>query len=81
MVAIGPGRRHRRLRSGPAAKPAKLAVEPRLRVVVEAKLAGRWSPQQITGWLPLADLRIRCWGVARDDLPVAVRPEPGRAAW
>jgi IS30 family transposase len=29
-------------------------VEPRLRAVVEAKLALRWSPQQIAGWLPLA---------------------------
>ena len=35
-------------------KPAKLLVEPRLRAVVEAKLALRWSPQQIAGWLPLA---------------------------
>ena len=35
-------------------KPAKLALEPRLRAVVEAKLAVRWSPQQIVGWLPLA---------------------------
>ncbi len=35
-------------------KPAKLAAEPRLRAVVEAKLALRWSPEQITGWLPLA---------------------------
>jgi IS30 family transposase len=35
-------------------KPAKLALEPRLRAVVEAKLAVRWSPQQIAGWLPLA---------------------------
>ena len=35
-------------------KPAKLAVQPRLRAVVEAKLALRWSPQQVTGWLPLA---------------------------
>jgi IS30 family transposase len=35
-------------------KPAKLAVEPRLRAVVEAKLALRWSPQQIAGWRPLA---------------------------
>jgi IS30 family transposase len=36
-------------------KPAKLVLEPRLRAVVEAKLAARWSPQQIAGWLPLAD--------------------------
>jgi transposase, IS30 family len=35
-------------------KPAKLALEPRLRAVVEAKLAVRWSPQQIAGWLSLA---------------------------
>jgi IS30 family transposase len=35
-------------------KPAKLILEPRLRAVVEAKLAVRWSPQQIAGWLPLA---------------------------
>jgi IS30 family transposase len=40
-------------------KPAKLAVQPQLRAVVEAKLALRWSPQQIGGWLPLAYLRIR----------------------
>jgi IS30 family transposase len=32
-------------------KPAKLALEPRLRAVVEAKLALRWSPEQIAGWL------------------------------
>jgi IS30 family transposase len=35
-------------------KAAKLAVELRLRAVVEAKLALRWSPEQIGGWLPLA---------------------------
>jgi IS30 family transposase len=35
-------------------KVAKLAVEPRLRAVVEAKLALRWSPEQIAGWLRLA---------------------------
>jgi IS30 family transposase len=35
-------------------KATKLALEPRLRAVVEAKLAARWSPQQIAGWLPLA---------------------------
>jgi IS30 family transposase len=32
-------------------KPSKLAVDPRLRAVVEAKLALRWSPEQIAGWL------------------------------
>src|SRR5215204_4688239 len=35
-------------------KPAKLFLEPGLRAVVEAKLALRWSPEQIAGWLPLA---------------------------
>jgi len=32
-------------------KAAKLTTRPRLREVVEAKLAARWSPQQIAGWL------------------------------
>jgi IS30 family transposase len=35
-------------------KAAKLVIEPRLRAVVEEKLAVRWSPEQIAGWLPLA---------------------------
>jgi IS30 family transposase len=35
-------------------KAAKLVMQPRLREVVEAKLALRWSPQQVAGWLPLA---------------------------
>ena len=35
-------------------KAAKLAVCPRLRRVVEAKLEKRWSPQQIADWLPRA---------------------------
>jgi IS30 family transposase len=41
-------------------KPAKLAVEPRLRaVMVGAKLALGWSPEQIAGWLPWPTLPIR----------------------
>ena len=40
-------------------KAAKVVTQPRLRAVVEAKLAVRWSPQQIAGWLPLATLPIR----------------------
>ena len=40
-------------------KPAKLVMQPRLRAVVEAKLAVRWSPEQIAGWLPQAIPRIR----------------------
>jgi IS30 family transposase/catechol 2,3-dioxygenase-like lactoylglutathione lyase family enzyme len=40
---------------GAAAQPAKLVLQPRLRAVVEDKLALCWSPQQIAGWrLPLA---------------------------
>jgi IS30 family transposase len=35
-------------------KPSKLAVEPRLRRVVEDKLGLRRSPEQIAGWLPAA---------------------------
>jgi IS30 family transposase len=35
-------------------KPAKLAVEPRLRAVVEAKLALCWSPEKLAGWLRAA---------------------------
>jgi len=35
-------------------KAAKLVIQPRLRAVVEAKLALRWSPEQLAGWLPLA---------------------------
>ena len=44
-------------------KAAKLAQCERLRVVVEAKLEQRWSPQQISGWLRVSfpddpDMRI-----------------------
>jgi hypothetical protein len=61
-------------------KLAKLVTQPRLRAVVEAKLALRWSPQQIAGWLPLAyPLGSGDAGVARDHLPVAVHAEPRRA--
>jgi IS30 family transposase len=35
-------------------KPSKLATCERLGAVVEARLARRWSPQQIAGWLPTA---------------------------
>jgi len=39
------------LRRAHRPKPAKLAICPRLREVVEAKLELRWSPQEISGWL------------------------------
>ena len=32
-------------------KPCKLAGNPALRAIVEDKLARRWSPQQLDGWL------------------------------
>jgi IS30 family transposase len=32
-------------------KPCRLAVQPRLRALVAAKLAAQWSPEQIAGWL------------------------------
>ena len=35
-------------------KPCRLAAHPRLRRVVAAKLAARWSPRQIAGWLRVA---------------------------
>jgi IS30 family transposase len=35
-------------------KPAKLALCPRLRQVVEGKLELRWSPQQIAAWLAVS---------------------------
>ena len=47
-------RRRRRLLARGASQACQAGLEPRLRAVVEAKLAVRWSPQQIAGWLPLA---------------------------
>jgi IS30 family transposase len=61
-VARNGGRRRYRAQAADAAadrrarrpKPAKLVLQPRLRAMVEDKLALCWSPQQIAGWLPLA---------------------------
>jgi transposase, IS30 family len=61
-VARNGGHRRYRAQSADAAadrrarrpKPAKLVLQPRLRAAVEEQLALRWSPQQISGWLPLA---------------------------
>src|SRR5215469_17885580 len=44
----------RAIRLLPRPKPAKLAVCPRLRQVVEGKLELHWSPQQIAGWLAVS---------------------------
>jgi IS30 family transposase len=58
--ANGGPRRYRAARADVAAwtratrpKPCKLAGNPVLRAIVEEKLARRWSPQQIDGWLKL----------------------------
>jgi IS30 family transposase len=61
-VARNGGRRRYRAQAADAAadrrarrpKPPKLVLQPRLRAMVEDKLALCWSPQQIAGWLPLA---------------------------
>jgi IS30 family transposase len=51
-AAIGPAAQDKAaLRRMRRPKASKLAVCPRLRAVVEAKLEARWSPQQISGWL------------------------------
>ena len=54
----GGRRKYRALRAEQAArvrarrpKPAKLAADPLLRLVVADKLAKNWSPEQIAGWL------------------------------
>jgi IS30 family transposase len=58
VTANGGRRRYRACRADAVAvkrmrrpKRSKLAVCPRLRAAVEAKLELRWSPQQISGWL------------------------------
>jgi DNA-binding CsgD family transcriptional regulator len=58
--ANGGRRRYRAARADLAAWPratrpkqCKLAGSPALRAIVEEKLARRWSPQQIDGWLKL----------------------------
>ena len=58
-IARNGGRRtYRALRADKAArvralrpKPSKLATDPLLRMIVEDKLAQKWSPEQIAGWL------------------------------
>jgi IS30 family transposase len=58
VAANGGARRYRAVVADQAAlrrarrpKPAKLAIHPELCAAVEVKLALRWSPQQISGWL------------------------------
>lgn len=69
-----------RVRAG-RPKPAKLAVAPVLRAVVEDRLGRGWSPQQISARLVMDfpdDPGPRV--LRRDDLPVAVRAVPRSAA-
>jgi IS30 family transposase len=54
----GGARTYRALRADKAArvralrpKPSKLATHPQLRMIVADKLARKWSPEQIAGWL------------------------------
>ena len=61
VAANGGRRRYRAARADAAAwaravrpKPRKLASRVALRDIVEDKLAQRWSPQQIAGWLKVA---------------------------
>jgi IS30 family transposase len=58
VAANGGRRRYRAARADAVAvrrmrrpKPSKLAGNPELRAIVEAKLELRWSPAQIAGWL------------------------------
>jgi IS30 family transposase len=55
-------------------------LQPRLRAVVEDKLALRWSPQQIAGWLPLAFPEDPVLRMSHETIPVAVGAESWRAA-
>ena len=55
-------------------KLSKLALDSRLRGVVEEKLERKWSPQQISRWLRGAYEDDPAMRVRRDDLSVAVRP-------
>jgi|SRR5579871_5783998 len=87
VAANGGNRRYRAVVADRAAlrrarrpKRAKLAMAPELCAVVEAKLALRWSPQQISGWLSETFPDRPEMRVARDDLLVAVRAVPWRAA-
>ena len=62
-------------------KPAKLAVCQPLRRKVEEDLRRRYSPEQIAGRLRRQfpdDPEMRV--LARDDLPIALRPVPRRFA-
>ena len=49
-------------------KAARLSVEPTLRAVVEEKLALRWSPQQISGWLGRAYAGVEAMQISHETI-------------
>ena len=57
-------------------KAAQLGACPRLRQVVEAKLASRWSPQQIAGWLTRAEPDDRELRVAHETIDLSLLVQP-----
>ena len=61
-------------------KPAKLALCPRLRHVVERKLERRWSPREISRWLARTFPDDPELQVSRDDLPLPLCAGQGRSA-
>jgi DNA-binding CsgD family transcriptional regulator len=60
-------------------KPAKLAVNLKLRAIVEQRLARKYSPAQIAARADAVPLRPGDVGVGRDRLPIAVRHLPRHA--
>jgi IS30 family transposase len=83
-IARNGGRRHYRAHQAEQAawdrarrpKGAKLATCPRLREVVEAKLASRWSPQQIAGWLRRAYPEDREMHVSHETIYLSLFVQP-----
>jgi IS30 family transposase len=57
-------------------KAAKLVTCPRLRQVVEVKLAARWSPQQIAGWLRRAYPDDREFRVSHETIYMSLFVQP-----
>ena len=59
-------------------KVCKIAASRRLRAKVEAKLADKWSPEEISGWLARTyPNNPELQRIPRDHLPVVLRPGPG----
>ena len=64
------------LRRARRPRAAKLLTCPRLRQVVEAKLASRWSPQQIAGWLRRAYPNDRELRVSHETIYMSLFVQP-----